>query len=296
MSRRLLKDALYSARKLFEYANDLSFASRYDYEIDTRLAIAQLHEAGIPISHVKHFKEKYIKLLVERWQEEGLSIGTLKNRVTKLRYVAKKINKPTIIPSNDVLGLGSRPTAEKNRAIRDIDIKRFTQPHIQHSIRLQELFGLRREESMKFILSQADKGTYLVLKGSWTKGGISRTVPVTTKAQRDFLNQLHTELKRGQSLIREGQTYVQQRNVYKWQVSMAGYANLHGLRHAYAQDRYRALTASSSNTEGWDCPFNGGMLTKNLTPEQKTIDHQVRLQISEEMGHSRKSITRTYIG
>lgn len=296
MSRRLLKDALYSTRKLFEYADDLSFASRYDYEVDTRLAITQLHEAGIPISHVKHFREKHIKLLAERWQQEGLSVGTLKNRLTKLRYVAKKINKPKIVPSNNMLGLGSRPPAEKNKAIRDIDMKRFTQPTIQHSIRLQQLFGLRREESMKFILSQADKGAYVALKGSWTKGGIARNVPITTKDQRDFLNQLHRELKRGQSLIPEGQTYVQQRNVYKWQVSRAGYRNLHGLRHAYAQDRYRALTALYAKSEGWDCPFNGGSSSKSLTSEQKAIDHQVRLQISEEMGHSRKSITRTYLG
>lgn len=64
---------------------------------------------------------------------------------------------------------------------------------------------------------------------------------------------------------------------------------MHGLRHAYAQTRYRELT-------GWECPINGGPLRKDLNSFQKELDNQARLVISQELGHSRVSITKNYIG
>jgi hypothetical protein len=55
---------------------------------------------------------------------------------------------------------------------------------------------------------------------------------------------------------------------------------MHGLRHAYAQNRYEELT-------GWKCPAAGGPETKALTPEQHELDHGARLTISRELGHER---------
>jgi integrase len=77
--------------------------------------------------------------------------------------------------------------------------------------------------------------------------------------------------------------------VYEKQVSRAGLKNPHGLRHAYAQQRYEALA-------GWKAPINGEPTYKELTSEQKKIDHRVRVIISEELGHSRKQITVNYLG
>lgn len=296
MSRRLLKEAEYSIRKLFASVTNLSYSARYDYKIDMRLAVGQLHEAGIPLSHIKHFKEKYIRLLVERWKNEGLSIGTIKNRLTKIRYVCNYFKKGMVVPTNTSLGLGSRTAHTTNKALRSIDIERFKHPSIQHSVKLQQLFGLRREESLKFILSQADKGTYIELKGSWTKGGIPRVIPINTQAQRDYLDSLSKVIAKGESLIPKDKSYREHLYTYVSQVELAGYKNLHGLRHAYAQDRYKALTAFYSHTEGWHCPFMGGPNKKEMTAEYREIDNKVRLIISEELGHSRKGITKTYIG
>ena len=55
---------------------------------------------------------------------------------------------------------------------------------------------------------------------------------------------------------------------------------MHGLRHAYTQQRYEELT-------GWKSPAVGGPTAKVLTQEQKVIDQQVRLTISRELGHER---------
>ena len=64
---------------------------------------------------------------------------------------------------------------------------------------------------------------------------------------------------------------------------------MHGLHHAYAQDRYEELT-------GWPCPAAGGPLAKDLTPEQRTLDHEARLTISLELGHEREAVVGAYLG
>ena len=61
---------------------------------------------------------------------------------------------------------GKLPESEK---IRDT--------HVRMSLALQEAFGLRREEAIKFS-PYADKGDHLELKASCTKGGKARSIPI----------------------------------------------------------------------------------------------------------------------
>ena len=64
---------------------------------------------------------------------------------------------------------------------------------------------------------------------------------------------------------------------------------MHGLRHAYAQQRYEELT-------GWRSPAAGGPTSKSLTHEQRDRDREVRLNISRELGHERRQIVSVYLG
>ena len=64
---------------------------------------------------------------------------------------------------------------------------------------------------------------------------------------------------------------------------------MHGLRHAYAQDRYEELT-------GWKCPATGGPGRHSVTPEQLELDREVRFTISQELGHEREQVTVAYLG
>ncbi len=64
---------------------------------------------------------------------------------------------------------------------------------------------------------------------------------------------------------------------------------MHGLRHAYAQNRYEELT-------GWQCPAVDGPESKALTPEQLKADREARLIISRELGHEREAVVGAYIG
>lgn len=55
---------------------------------------------------------------------------------------------------------------------------------------LQQLFGLRAQESLKFQVAVADRGNHISLIGSWCKNGRPRNVDVTTEAQRELLGKV----------------------------------------------------------------------------------------------------------
>jgi len=74
-----------------------------------------------------------------------------------------------------------------------------------------------------------------------------------------------------------------------WQSGSPARLPSSGLRHAYAQNRYEELT-------GWKCPAVGGPESRLLTPEQRKIDREVRLIISQEPGHERGAVTAAYLG
>jgi len=120
------------------------------------------------------------------------------------------------------------------------------------------------------------------------KGGKDRVIPVLTEVQRDVLNRARLLAGFG-SLIPSNRNYAQQMRVYEGNTLRAGLSRMHGLRHAYAQNRYEELT-------GWKAPAVGGPKAKVLTPEQRETDRQARLIISRELGHERAQITAAYCG
>ncbi len=134
----------------------------------------------------------------------------------------------------------------------------------------------------------ADKGDHLALKNTWTKGGKAREIPIRTDAEREVLNRAHQLAGRG-SLIPPNRNYVQQLRIYEGHTSRAGLSKLHGLRHAYAQQRYQELT-------GLPCPAAGGPVSTQLTAAQKQTDRAARLTISRELGHEREAVTAIYLG
>ncbi|WP_309550801.1 integrase domain-containing protein [Erwinia sorbitola] len=141
---------------------------------------------------------------------------------------------------------------------------------------------------MNFQSAYADKGDHVQLKGSWTKGGRERTTPILTAKQRYMLDEVHKLAYKG-SLIPVDKSYIQQRNVYDGQCQRAGLNKMHGLRHAYAQARYKVLT-------GWQVPKARGAGRKELTPEQQIKDAFARQTISRALGHERVEVVAVYLG
>ena len=271
---------------------DGSFSTRAARERALDLCARQLKGLGYGQMRAQSLKPKHVEALVGLWTAEGITAGTLKNRMAYLRWWAEKVGRESVIPGeNASLGIPERSlmSAEGRQLALDADkLVLIGDERVKLSLLLQAEFGLRREESIKFQPGYAIRGNMLHLKASWTKGGLAREIPVRTADQRWVLEQVKNLAGKG-SLIPEERTYVQQVRVYEGELRKAGISRAHGLRHTYAQRRYEDLA-------GWKPPHAGGPKSKDLTPDQRATDRAVRLAVSAEMGHAREEITAVYLG
>ena len=233
-----------------------------------------LHELGFKGLRATGLRRKHVVALVREWKRQGRSIGTMKNRTAHIRWWTKHIGRPGVVPSNGELGIANREyvTNQDRSVVLDPDkLALVRDAHVAMALRLEEAFGLRREEAIKFTPARDDRGDRIRLKGSTTKGGRPREVPV-----RD-------------ALIPPDRNYRQQLKVYESQTREAGLYRMHGLRHHYAQTRYEEIT-------GWKAPKAGGPPQRSLTGARRRFDTEARRTIAEELGHGRRQISAVYIG
>ena len=287
-----MKDLNYQLGKLCRDNRDGGYSTQATRSRILDLIAKQLQELGFRRMQPTSLKPKHVDALLAHWQDQGISVGTLKNRLSALRWWAKKVNKPSIIAKdNSVYGIGRREYVAKESKAQDLDDKKLSEisdPFVRLSVRLQAAFGLRREEAIKFKPKYAVQNDHIKLKSSWTKGGRARTVPITNAEQRRLLEDIKA-LAGGGALIPPHLNYVKQLHRYEKQSAKAGLSHLHGLRHGYAQRRYFELTERV-------CPVAGGLPSKELNPEQRALDQKARVAISSELGHTREDITAVYLG
>ena len=287
-----MRDLNHDFKHLCQRNRDGSFATQHDRESILTLVANQLEEDGFRHLRAVGMRSKHVEHLVERWHAEGISAGTFKNRMSALRWLAEKIDKQNIVArDNAAYGIAERRYVTNTSKAHELDADKLaavSDPYTALSLRLQEAFGLRREESIKLRPTIADKGDVLHLRASWTKGGKERDIPIRTVEQRALLHEAK-QLAGAGSLIPTEMSYKDQLNRFKAQTAQAGIDRVHGLRHHYAQTRYAKLT-------GWKSPAAGGPTSNQLSPAQKAIDRQARLTISRELGHEREAITAVYLG
>jgi hypothetical protein len=287
-----VRDLNYQLKQLGNRNRDGSYATGADRARMLSLFANQLHELGYRHMGVGSLKPKHVEALLERWQAEGIATGTLKNRLATLRWWAEKIGKQNVIArENDNYGIDRRQFVTNLDKGKDLDparVDKVASPYVAMSLRLQAAFGLRREESIKIRPGWADQGNALRLQASWTKGGRERVIPIGTPEQRGLLEQAK-RLADGGSLIPKDATYKDQLRTFRAECQRVGINGVHGLRHRYAQERYLQKTH-------WECPARGEPTAKQLTPEQRSIDQRVRLEVSLELGHSRAQVTAVYLG
>lgn len=282
----------YKANKLLNQHNTSSFATKSERFKTIKLIDKQLVELGFKGVELKGFKPKHVNALVKKWDADRLSPGTIKNRLTHIRWLAEKINKKGLVPpSNADLGVARRvyvTNENKARTVSQEQLNSIPDQHLKMSLKLQDAFGLRREECIKIQPEKADRGDHLALDASWCKGGRDRVIPILTEAQREVLNEAKA-LACGKSLIPPELKYVQQMKRYENTCIRIGLDKAHGLRHRYAHQRYFTLT-------GFDCPAVSGVSTQELTAEHKAADKAARAIITRELGHGRTQVTAVYLG
>ena len=282
----------YQLKQLCKQNRDGSYGTQAQRERVLTLIANQLVELGYRQMHAKSLKPKHVEALVKHWLASNVAVGTIKNRMSALRWWSRKVNKQNVVArSNDHYGLPRRQYATgANRAktLKSDQLDRITDPYVRLSLELQQAFGLRREEAIKIRPDLADRGDTLWLKPSWTKGGRERSIPIRNERQRQVLDRAKLLAGKG-SLIPSQKTYVQQLKLYEGQCIRAGLSRMHGLRHAYAQRRFEEITC-------FKAPIAGGPNRSALSVDERALDRQARAVISAELGHRREQITAVYLG
>lgn len=287
-----MRELNYQLKQLCRRNRDGSYRTQADRERLLTLIANQLHMLGYRRMGAHSLKPKHVEALVGHWRAADISVGAIKNRLSVIRWWAMKVRRQNVVArSNDHYGIPDRQfvtNASRAKTVQAPDLEKVRDEHVRMSLELQQAFGLRREEAIKFQPAYADRGDHIVLKATWTKGGKSRVVPVRSETQRKVLDRARLFAGRG-SLIPSSRNYVQQLRIYERHTANAGLSRMHGLRHAYAQQRYHELT-------GWLAPAAGGPDGRALTPEQRELDREARLAISQELGHKRSQIVSVYCG
>src|SRR5690349_450329 len=99
----------YTLRQLCQRNRDGSHATQADRLRSLKLMAQQLKEAGFRQMRATSLNGKQADVLLERWREENISVGTFKNRLAHLRWWAEKVGKEGILPTDNAkLGLPTR--------------------------------------------------------------------------------------------------------------------------------------------------------------------------------------------
>ena len=268
-----------------------AFLTRRDRAYALNQAADLLHALGFRRLRATGLKRKHVDALVAEWQRRGLATGTMKNRMSALRWWAERVGRPGVVGTNAAHGIGERRYMTNEDRSRRLDAERLGRvkdAHVRMALQLQAAFGLRREEAIKFTPAYADRGDRVRIKASWAKGERAREIPIWNEHQRRVLDAARRLAGAG-ALIPGGRGYDAQRKLYERQVGAAGLSRMHGLRHAYAQARYEALT-------GWKAPAAGGPRRRSLGPAKRRIDKAARMTIARELGHGRIDVVSVYCG
>lgn len=283
-------DALaFDLKNLVFHNREGSYTTQAQRHRGLQLMARELAQLGYKLPQAGSLKDKHVRALVARWQREGISTGTMKNRMSWLRWWAGKVRRGSAVPKRNLtLEIPSKATFKGNRAhVTTAERMEGLPDWMQMALRLQMAFGLREEESLKFQIGVADQGDHIALKASWCKGGRARQVPITHPRQRALLDQVRA--LPGGGIIPQGVSYIEARKALEFATWGAGIRNMHGHRHWYAQWRYQTMTGAPS-------PAAGGKTYETMTRGERAADHRARMAISRELGHNRLEITDAYLG
>ena len=119
--RDTVRDLNYQLKRLCRHNRDGGYATQRNRERLLSLIADQLHALGFRGMGAQSLKPKHVEALVNRWQAESLSVGTIKNRMAVLRWWAQKVNRQNVIArQNDHYGIPDRVFVSTDSKARPI--------------------------------------------------------------------------------------------------------------------------------------------------------------------------------
>lgn len=272
--------------KLAKHNRHGSFKTRERY-YDTMKRFCAFLADDFHLGKLSNIGGKHIEAYVAKLQERGRSAAYVKTELSAIRLYHDLMPDPRHkLPANDTLSLERRRFGEVDRTWTAQEYEAMRQQAIKQGrgdfadmLTLIRHAGLRLHECARLDTAATEGATrngLLTVKG---KGGKIRTVPVDAVA----LEVLHWRLsitRRGCKLFvpDDAKTDVVMNALEQFIIHhredgrASGVAlTIHGLRHTWAAEQYRALIAAGRS------PL------------------EARRQVSQWLGHERDSVTKMYL-
>ncbi|CED58038.1 putative phage integrase (plasmid) [Aliivibrio wodanis] len=299
----------------------ISFNAFLNFHEDHDNKIKDLRK--IESSHLQSYSEH----LHERIENEEITGATAGNYISHIETLLNQIR------DDDAVKFDSSARAELSRdntARLDREVSRSTLEDVKshlnenHSamLSLQRELGLRFEESAKFnataALSKIEAGAKEIkIEAATTKGGRPRCIPFSPSAASAIAEAAEIQ-ESARSMIPPDLSYKTFRNECYNSMQNEEIKH-HALRHTYAYNEYRESWTEKGYKDieppvksGIEPPIAGDRadmqryraekidylqektgLSRN---EVKEIEREIRLDVSEKLGHSRVAITNKYLG
>ncbi|MCL4532646.1 MAG: integrase domain-containing protein [Deltaproteobacteria bacterium] len=241
--------------------------------------------------------------MVEYWKTaKAYDIGTMQNKITALRHIMKEAGNTLYKINNSELGIGS---GRDILNLRNLDKSYFLSQkardfinnrpiEVQAAIKLMQSYGFRKDEALKATWAMVHgrniitKNGKIYLMPAWTKNGNYREFEMhdrgaAVKEIKELVKnyKITGNIQQTRGLI--DRTFTSLKKIDGDQ------AHPHGLRHEYAHFRYYQIT-------GMTAPAAGGLKYAEMDANQRKLYHNACKIIAVELGHSRETISRAYVG
>jgi len=273
-----------------------------------------LHKQGYKIQDPRNLGSRHIEIVVKYWWygPKRLAPKTMVGYLDRLKVVCDKINKKGMVkplrhylpevPAEDlVVSTVAKKSKSWSAAGLDIRAKIAEADQLDERfgimIRLMLAFGLRRKEVLTcYPHNSLSGGLVWRVNPGEGKGGRPRVIVVETQLQRDVINFMQSKLKKGERLRWKTTprglpcTMARAEERYKFLMKQLGMTlkesgvTGHGLRAQYAENDALRLGVVPPTLGG-----DGSELPK------ADVD-VIRSVVSENLGHSRRSVTPSYYG
>lgn len=291
---------------IMKNCNEGSIRTRYRYLEATRRCCVYLSEE-YKLQKFNNLSSKHLISYVEHMKEQGLSAATIKTEIAGIRYFHRHSNSKNILVDNSKLDLTPREFGKINRAWLPQEVesaievgKFFGRMDFVFGVRFSYLYSLRLSEICTLRINSLqnclDTGE-LMVKG---KGGRVRYVPMITPEQKNLLlealqyakeNNLHktdyliTDNRKGgveaerkslENFLYNHKDKFIQADRQKYLVGnkiRSETLTLHGLRASYSQTYYDYLKKEREDLS----------------------EKEIKLKVSEALGHGRLEVTRCYL-
>jgi site-specific recombinase XerC len=291
-----------------------SYKTRHNHLREASRFVQTIREMGYGVNRWKNISNKHVQQAVNRWKENGLQVATIKEYLSGVRTICRLYGNDRILEENSGFGIGPRIMVDnKDKSLPQVIFESVVQKlkessnkddhRVAAQLQLERYLGLRAEESSKFVSERALLADGRVFIQDGTKGGRERMIHGVSPKALEAIKYAKDVAGKG-NLIPYHSSEKQWVQKYYRIVRQNGIsrkacgASSHGLRHAYAQERYREITGFAP-----PCKFESKeefrQAAENTAGKRwRKLNQDARQILKAELGHGpdRDDVVSQYLG